>query len=285
MAMTIQSIPVAIAAPSYQIETITPEYAERVLANNNVGNRPYRRGKVLELVHIIRSGQWIPTSNDAICFAPDGTLINGQHRLMAIVAAKVAVQSLVGRNIPHEAYRGMDRGTIRTFSDTVYSMGIANYNEVAAATRKTITCARTLNLPEVSVNNVYDGGGARKLTVYEVEAFVKQHPFICDAVAMSFKCKSIIPVSTVASWVFVQHYNQKDMSMVARFIDAMNVLSGDIVQSACPAVVIGRQLIRYKTERRKVDDESVWASLDIAFNEFSKGQTRHRGYVLSKVVK
>lgn len=287
MAMTIQSIPVAIATPSYQIETITPEYAERVLADNNIGNRPYRRSKVLELVHIIRSGQWIPTSNDAICFAPDGTLINGQHRLMAIVASLCTVQSLVGRNIPHEAYRGMDRGTQRSYADTVYAMGIENHNDVAAAARFVINNARGFGIGDLSVDKVYssNGGNGRPVTIYEIETFVKHHPFIQEAVELAGKCKKIVRNRSLSSWIFAQHYKRNDMDAVARFIEAMNVLDGNIEQDTCSAVVIGRQLIRYKAERRKIDDSSLFVSLDIAFNEFVKGTSRLKGYVLSKGAK
>ena len=77
----------------YETVNITPAMAEKWLAKN-LGNRHVRESHVATLVRDIRDGNWRQTG-EAIKFDWDGRLIDGQHRLHAIVAAQTATRMLV----------------------------------------------------------------------------------------------------------------------------------------------------------------------------------------------
>lgn len=94
---------------------ITPELAENWLTTNT-NNRRVRPALVAMLAEEIRAGRWRET-HQGIAFAEDGTLIDGQHRLLAVVAAKQSVRMSVTFGVPRDAFSAIDAGCSRTFTD------------------------------------------------------------------------------------------------------------------------------------------------------------------------
>ena len=76
-----------------RVETITPERATQILATQNTGNRSISRRHVAVLAEEIKAGRW-KLNGDTICFN-GSRLIDGQHRLSAIAASGIPVESLV----------------------------------------------------------------------------------------------------------------------------------------------------------------------------------------------
>jgi len=62
---------------------IGPSVALELLGKNH-NPRAFRKRKVAEYAEIMRRGQWV-LSNDAIVLDENGDLVNGQHRLQAVV--------------------------------------------------------------------------------------------------------------------------------------------------------------------------------------------------------
>ena len=109
-----------------KIQKITPKMAAKWLAENNDGNRGIRKDRVALLVRAILGNRWVPT-HQGIAFDTDGNLIDGQHRLSAIVEAGQPVQLMVTTGLPREAMIAMDRGAVRDTGDTLHLLhGIDN---------------------------------------------------------------------------------------------------------------------------------------------------------------
>jgi hypothetical protein len=106
------------AAMRLMAETVTPAQAKQWLDVDNHRNRKLREGRVAYLTDEIRAGRWQVT-HIGIAFDPKGNLLDGQHRLAAIVRSGVAVQMVVARNVPPETYIAMDRGLMRTMPDVL----------------------------------------------------------------------------------------------------------------------------------------------------------------------
>lgn len=101
------------------IENITPTMAAALLANNkgrDVGNRPYRDRYASKLAEAIKRGEWLLT-HQGIAICEDGRLLDGQHRLSAIVKAGITVPLSVSRDVSAEAFYGMDQGARRSSAD------------------------------------------------------------------------------------------------------------------------------------------------------------------------
>ena len=70
---------------------VTPEMATEWL-KGNTKNRPINEEKVAEYAEKMRLGEWRERHSVPIILQSDGRLINGQHRLYAIIRAGVAVR-------------------------------------------------------------------------------------------------------------------------------------------------------------------------------------------------
>ena len=97
------------------IETITPEVAQGYF-QKNIKNRPIKMGAVEALARDIKRGTFV-TTHQGIAFDTNGNLVDGQHRLLAIIAAGIPVQMMVTRGVEPDTKLVVDRGEARTMRD------------------------------------------------------------------------------------------------------------------------------------------------------------------------
>jgi hypothetical protein len=98
------------------IETITPERAAVMLRTANVDNRRLRMHAVQSMAGAMRRGEWI-TTHQGIAFTQSGRLVDGQHRLSAIVLAEMPIDMMVSYGLPDDAFKVLDRGIKRSIED------------------------------------------------------------------------------------------------------------------------------------------------------------------------
>lgn len=102
--------------------TITPELAQEYLKRNIDRNRPIRKTVVHDYAEQMRRGEWKITPQ-GISFDVKGRLIDGQHRLMAIVESGCKVPMYVTTDVPEDRMMMIDCGAKRSMSDI---LSIAN---------------------------------------------------------------------------------------------------------------------------------------------------------------
>lgn len=100
-----------------KIELITPQKALEYLSKNT-NNRTLKKSTVEAIARDIIRGTFI-TTHQGIAFDEDGVLIDGQHRLRAVIAARKPVEMMVTRGVPKETRNVVDRGTSRTIRDLI----------------------------------------------------------------------------------------------------------------------------------------------------------------------
>jgi len=103
---------------SFDVETITPEVASVILDRCNHGNRRLRQGVVEKYAKMMKSGDW-HLSPEAIVISNTGRLLNGQHRLSAVVKAGRAVRFVTIRGPGDDVFAVLDRGAVRTTADAL----------------------------------------------------------------------------------------------------------------------------------------------------------------------
>lgn len=118
-------------AQTVKIETVTPAMARKWL-EGNVDNRRLRESRVVYLARILSDGEWELTG-DAIVFDDQGVLINGQHRLSAVVVADTPARFLILRGVPTTAQEVMDQNLSRSLADQLQRRGISYQFVVASA--------------------------------------------------------------------------------------------------------------------------------------------------------
>jgi len=118
------------------LETITPAQARQYL-DNNTNNRSLSAKTVNRYVDVIKKGEWL-VNGESIKFAPDGGLIDGQHRLKAICEANRSIDTYVLYNAPQNIFHTIDNGKIRSGSDILSIYGCENHVPMKAAALRAI---------------------------------------------------------------------------------------------------------------------------------------------------
>lgn len=113
------------------IERITPEKARKYL-DGNYGNRVVRQSWVENLAGMILRGEFLST-HQGIAFAKDGRLLDGQHRLLAILKSGKAVDMMVTHDLDEAAFRHIDGGRTRSNADRIKLVSDEKENSVAVA--------------------------------------------------------------------------------------------------------------------------------------------------------
>lgn len=99
--------------PSVKIEMVTPAMAEAWLGDSNRHNRSVLIARVDEYAKAMAAGEWRET-HQGIGIGADGSLYDGQHRLMAIVKSGVSIRLVVMRGLQPDSQAHMDDGIPRT---------------------------------------------------------------------------------------------------------------------------------------------------------------------------
>ncbi len=111
------------------VEKITPEIAETILeASTDIKNRSVRDSHVDWLASQMKAGKWI-LNGEAIILDEENQVIDGQHRLFAVMQSGVTIESLVTRGVDRRGFATIDTGSARTFSNV---LGIAGEKYAAA---------------------------------------------------------------------------------------------------------------------------------------------------------
>lgn len=101
--------------PELALETITPEVARQMLVFNTK-NRRVNPEHVTYLSGVMQRGEWV-VNGETIAFADDGSMLDGQHRLLAVIDSSVSIETLVMRNLSAAARDVTDTQMTRRLSD------------------------------------------------------------------------------------------------------------------------------------------------------------------------
>ncbi|NUR63093.1 MAG: hypothetical protein HOV87_31220 [Catenulispora sp.] len=159
------------AGITHELIVVTPEMASRWL-EGNTHNRNKREQLVNSYARDLEADTW-DFNGETVKFAADGTLLDGQHRLMAIVRAKEPALLLIVRGLPMSAQKTIDVGASRKFADQLTMDGEANAPILSSIVRRA-------TLWEAG----YRGhSGSYKPTRPELENTLAEFPFMRESAA------------------------------------------------------------------------------------------------------
>tara|TARA_R100000700_G_scaffold24437_1_gene31353 strand:+ start:373 stop:1230 length:858 start_codon:yes stop_codon:yes gene_type:complete len=151
--------------PSFSIEEISPDYARQILNNKNNSNRTIRKPNVARLVTAIENGEWQIT-NQGIAFDSNGNLLDGQHRLEAIIKTGKTLKIMVARNMKPAIFNAVDVGAARSAGDILYIAGCSNSSKIAAGIKVYIFYKK---YPSGNWSNITRPSHLQVLEVYKKE--------------------------------------------------------------------------------------------------------------------
>jgi hypothetical protein len=110
---------------------ITPSLAKTFL-EANVCNRKIKEKVVIKYASDMQKDLWIEDTFEPIKFSKTGKLLDGQHRLLAVVKSNKAVNFHIVDNLKEEIFSVLDSGTKRNASDVFGISGIKNATLIPA---------------------------------------------------------------------------------------------------------------------------------------------------------
>jgi hypothetical protein len=130
---TVRTLPLNILGISVYLAEITPEVAT-ILLNRKNTNRSIRLSQLRRLKRAIEKSRW-QINGETIIFDHEGRLVEGQHRLQAVIDLQQTIWTLVVHGIDFERFKTMGQGAKRTAGDILGIQGVKNATNIAAALR------------------------------------------------------------------------------------------------------------------------------------------------------
>ena len=109
-------------------KTITPEIAKKMLENNIISNRKPTVANVNRYAEMMKKGLWINCHVQPIIFSNEGELMDGQHRLHAVIKSGKTIKFNVVY-ADKSIMPTIDDGKKRTPGDACKISGIPNSNQ------------------------------------------------------------------------------------------------------------------------------------------------------------
>jgi hypothetical protein len=246
---------------SASIETITPEIASSWLERCNSHNRDLQQSTVDTYASDMAAGRW-HFNGDAIRFSRNGVLLDGQHRLWAIVQSGCTQTSVVVRGLPDPAQLTIDLGKRRTPKDQLHMADIPVSNSVAAAIGVYLTWQ----------TGKFFGDQVRlKITTPHKVEFAQQNPEIVrllrsyEANATRVPCRP-----SVALAVSLKLHEIDDQDADDFFT---SLATGANLAPNSPILTLRNRLLRLRETRVIVPDRDLVAFFIQAWNAHREGRT------------
>lgn len=251
------SMSITSPVPVTRVETITPEIAADLLTRNT-RNRNLIVSYVDALAAMITAGEWLHT-HQGIAIAMDGTLLDGQHRLAAIVKANCAVSVLVTRGLPMSTIDAIDTGRARRAWDV---LAIADQVTMSGRERSAIIACATL-AQHGTLAHTHQRISAQWLRAARNEHITDVQPIISGA------STKLVPASLIAS-----------MSMIHRTMPAESLRfmseyrSGANLSEGSPILALRGYMLRQYNSVSPEGRDEISLRLFSAFDAWVHGRER-----------
>jgi hypothetical protein len=251
--------------PSTDIKTETivlgPDYAEHLL-RRNTRNRPINHARVARYARAMKKGNWKFTG-DAIQIAHDGTVLNGQKRLHAVVISETSIQVNLVSGLPLEAQRYMDQGQVRSAGNQLSIEGTFNAHAAAAIARLHLTW-------EAGEIVSYAKSIAAPLDEI-VEFALKNADELQHAIILADRVRKNIPVSTASVGAVAYRAWQLDSEAADQFFDEL--AHGANLDLGSPILTFRNHVVKLHNLRIRRSNVEIVYLLVIAWNAWRAGRT------------
>lgn len=257
---TPQAIATGIEA---EVIDITPARAAELL-QSNTHNRTVSHTNLLKVKTALTRGEW-KFNGEAIKVAADGTILDGQHRLMACVETGVTFTSLVIYGLPHESQATMDTGKSRELKDVLALRGHKKVNALAA------TAKAVIRAEQYSVKVALKPSSVYPVTTAQGVERVESDPAIKEAALEGVKFGKIGLPGKIAS-LFIYRFTQIDADDANAFFDRL--LSGAGLAEDDPIFHL-RETLRASRDNFKGERNPVYIGALVikAWNKYRAGET------------
>ena len=231
----------------------------------NQNNRPLSESHVQEYVARMKNGEWV-LNGQCIIFSNTGVLLDGQHRLAAVVNSGLTIPFDVRFGINEETFATIDDGKKRTPADVFSIESIPNYANAAAVVNLVIGMERG------ATNDTMHS--ASRPSNIEMAKWYFDHQEIADFVLFGIKWYDasgrLLTPSKFASYAYMMA--KVDEAAAMKFMEQLAF--GFNLTTSSPVFKLRSMLAKAKVDKTKKLSVSYERALIIkAWNFFRKGKT------------
>ncbi|HZA71489.1 MAG TPA: hypothetical protein VE476_01105 [Propionibacteriaceae bacterium] len=227
--------------PKITTEIIGPEEAQDILDNHNARNRSLSMKTVQQYARAMKLGAF-PFIADPIRFDRNGNLLDGQHRLAAVVMSECPQTFVIARNLDRDWQKYMDSGRKRSVADQLRIEGMPRPT-VAASIARFVMHWQNGDVPGLNI----------KFSTAEVVDFVENN---LDRIeAASTHAQNLYRATRTSQAISgAAYYTAREVADVALADEFMNQLvSGAGLATDSPILMLRNKLIYMSSGGRKVD--------------------------------
>ncbi len=218
------------------IEIITPKKAKQILELNTHNRRP-SPAHIAALATDMINGDW-KTNGDAIRFN-SSYLLDGQHRLHAVIKSDVPIETLVVRGLSEDVFHTIDTNLKQRTLLDVLNMEAIKGSQVLASMSKWVE--------RYFIGELHE---ALKFTVSESLALIDKYPgMIESACYITPKRKRLVLAPGVLG---ACHYifKQIDEDLAGTFVEGVDTGVG--LESGNPIRILREKFIKYKMSKASI---------------------------------
>lgn len=205
-----------------RVQTISPDKAAEML-QANTSNRPVSKSTVRSFAEAMSRGEWVVT-HQGIAFDVHGVLVDGQHRLAAVVEAGLPVEMTVFTDVAENTFDVLDTGKRRNAADVLAIEGEKSATMLAAMVR---TVWLFQNRPDLNWS-----GGSAAVSNHQIVTTLAEHPKLRDFLAVGEQIANatgmIKSAAGAASYLVTQANKRADLTeWFDGIIDGAGLSKGD----------------------------------------------------------
>lgn len=236
---------------------ITPKLAAQWLKTIKK-QRPVNEATVGKYVHQIIAGDW-QLNGETIKFNGDGSLLDGQHRLRAIVATKKTCKSVVVRGIADKAIGTIDTGRNRDVRDLMVYEGVKDASFALAS------AARWIYRLETDPRQVgrYYGANTEVMNCY------RNSKGLHDSIKFGRLARGVIRSEAIG---IALHYlfRQKDADLADTFL--LGIAEGTGLTKEDLVYHLRERLLKNAMSKAKLHRKDIMAAIIKCWNALRQGK-------------
>lgn len=244
-----------------EVMDLTPQMAEEWLGANLESQRLIQQVTVEKYKYAMLNGLWQKTG-ESIILDDSGKLLNGQHRLKAVVEAKYTIKDqVVVRGVPQEAFRAMDTGRRRQAYDVLTIAGHGGSGEQRYV--KTLGAVASIaHLYKLGYNPIAAGSSrdsfkrdgtvrTSMVTHMDILKFVENNGTVKSSTKLVMDVQGFTRLMMPSSYLAWAHYQGRklDAALADEYVHAM--ITGANLKPGDPFRILRELLLQEKMSNRR----------------------------------
>ena len=242
---------------------ITPELAETLL-EKNTGNRKIHTKTVKRYSDEMKKGRWL-LNGETIKISSTGTILDGQHRLSAVIDSGVSMETFIVTDIDDGSFTSIDIGKKRSAADALYIHGCGKNHMAKASCTRFIFNLMIGKNTEAAVRVSAENSDILNQFLVMGDDFNND----IDAACCLNNAKTLIGYMSLGSFYYL--FGKVDKHKRDEFFNGIN--TGEGLSAGSPILFLRNKILHTRSKGRKMLSEDLINLTIAAWLAFIDGKT------------